>query len=95
MILTEPGGEGENVFELGAKDITLFKQHPVATSARNLLACRVTDVFGEGNRIGVELACNGRSLVSQVVPEAIRELDLRKGAEVVAVIKASAFRRLY
>ncbi len=95
LILTEPGGEGENVFELGAKDITLFKQHPVATSARNLLACRVTDVFGEGNRIGVELACNGGSLISQVVPEAIRELDLRKGAEVVAVIKASAFHRLY
>lgn len=95
LILIEPGGDGDNVFELGAKDITLFKRHPLATSARNLLSCRVTDVFGDGNRIGVELACNGGRLVSQIVPESVRELDIRKGAEVVAVIKASAFRRLY
>lgn len=95
LILVDPGGKGDNLFELGAKDVTLFKQHPVATSARNLLPCRVSDVFGDGNRIGVELSCNGGRLVSQIVPESVRELDIRKGTEVVAVIKASAFRRLY
>ena len=95
LILTEPGEEGDNLFELGAKDITLFKRHPVATSARNLLPCRVADVFGDGNRIGVDLACNGGHLISQIVPESIHELDIRKGSEVVAVIKASAFRKLY
>lgn len=95
LILTEPGGEGENVFELGAKDITLFKRHPLAASARNLLACRVIEVFGDGNRVGVELACKGGHFVSQIVPESVPELEIRKGVEVVAVIKASAFRRLY
>lgn len=95
LILAEPGGSGDNLFELGAKDVTLFKRHPEATSARNLLPCRVIDVFGDGNRMGVELAINDGSIVSQIVPESVRELDIKKGAEVVAVIKASAFRRLY
>ncbi|BCO10484.1 molybdate-transporting ATPase [Desulfolithobacter dissulfuricans] len=95
LILTEPGGEGDNLFELGARDITLFKQNPVATSARNLLSCRVTDVFGDGNRIGVELTVNGGQLISQIVPESLQELDIAPGSEIVAVIKASAFRKLY
>lgn len=95
LILVDPGGEGDNLFELGAKDVTLFKEHPVATSARNLLPCRVSEVFGDGNRVGVELACKGGTLVSQIVPESVRELDISKGTDVVAVIKASAFRRIY
>ncbi|MFH1217587.1 MAG: molybdenum ABC transporter ATP-binding protein [Pseudomonadota bacterium] len=95
LILTEPGIAGDNLFELGAKDITLFKRHPEATSARNMLPCKVSGFFGSGNRIGVELLCGGGNLVSQIVPESVRELDIREGTELVAVIKASAFRRLY
>lgn len=95
LILTEPGVPEENLFALGAKDITLFKGRPEATSARNMLSCRVNGVFGSGNRIGVELASRGGRLISQIVPESLRELDIREGVEVVAVIKASAFRRLY
>ena len=83
------------MFELSSKDITLFKRHPEATSARNMLRCRVARLFGAGNRIGVELDCGGRSLVSQVVGEAAQDLALEPGSEVIAVIKASAFRRLY
>jgi len=86
-----PGG----MFELSSKDITLFKRHPEASSARNMLNCRVAKLFGAGNRIGVELDCGGRTLVSQVVGEAAIDLGLQPGSEVVAVIKASAFRRLY
>ena len=95
LIVLEPGNSGDNTFELGARDITLFKHHPEATSARNLLPCRVTDLFGDGNRIGVELACSGCQLISQIVPESVRELGIQKGSKLVAVIKASAFRRLY
>jgi molybdate transport system ATP-binding protein len=95
LILTEPGKPGENTIELSAKDITLFKCHPEASSARNLLPCIVTSVFGSGNRIGVELLCKGKRIISQVVPDAIRELDIKKGTQIVAAIKASAFRRLY
>jgi len=83
------------LFELSSKDITLFKRHPEATSARNMLRCRVTRLFGAGNRIGVELDCGGQSLVSQVVGESVQDLELKPGKEIIAVIKASAFRRLY
>ncbi|MBU4261487.1 MAG: molybdenum ABC transporter ATP-binding protein [Proteobacteria bacterium] len=95
LILTDSGAAGDNVFELAAKDITLFKRHPEASSARNMLPCRVAGIFGAGNRIGVELACGSGRLICQIVPDSVRELDIRQGAEVIAVVKASAFHRLY
>ncbi len=94
LILTEPGKCNENLFELDARDIVLFKRHPEATSARNLLACRVISLFGVNNRVGVELACGCNRLVAQIVPESVRELGISAGTEVVAVIKASSFRKL-
>jgi len=95
LILTEPGQKEENLFEISSKDITLFKRHPEASSARNLFHCRVNSIFEVGNRIGVELDCNGQKLVSQVVGEAVQDLGIRTGGEIYAIIKASAFRRLY
>jgi len=95
LILTEPGQKDENLFEISSKDITLFKRHPEASSARNLFHCRVSSIFEVGNRIGVELDCNGQKLVSQVVGEAVQDLGIRTGGEIYAIIKASAFRRLY
>ncbi len=95
LILSDGSLEPEGMFELSSKDITLFKRHPEATSARNLIACRVKELFEAGNRIGVELDCGGQILVSQVVADAVRDLGLTPGADVIAVIKASAFRRLY
>ena len=94
LILTELGENNENLFELDARDIVLFKQHPVATSARNLLTCRVAGLFGVNNRVGVELLCGNRRLVAQIVPESVRELGIAIGIEVVAMIKASSFRKL-
>ena len=94
LILTERGEDDDNLFELDARDIVLFKRHPEATSARNLLTCRVAGLFGVNNRIGVELVCGGNLLVAQIVPESVRELGIAPGVEVVAVIKASSFRKL-
>ncbi|HAD04248.1 MAG: molybdenum ABC transporter ATP-binding protein [Desulfuromonadales bacterium GWD2_61_12] len=95
-IFTSAGGEeAVGMFELSSKEITLFKRHPEATSARNMLSCRVTAIFSVGSRVGVELDCGGQKLVSQVVGEAVRDLELTTGSEIIAVIKASAFRRLY
>ena len=94
LILTEQGENEENLFELDARDIVLFKQHPLATSARNLLACRVIKLFGVNNLVGVELLCGDSHLVAQIVPESVRELGIAEGTEVVAVIKASSFRKI-
>ncbi len=95
LVLTEPGCDGDTLFELPAKDIMIFKRHPEASSARNLLSCTVTGTFGVGNRLGVELDCSGEKLVCQIVPEAAEELDIRKGGNVVAAIKATAFTRVF
>jgi len=95
LLIAGKWGGGESVFELSSKDIVLFKQHPEAISARNLLSCRVASVFGLDGRVGVELDCGGDRLIAQVVSPAVEELGIREGAEMFAVIKASAFRRLY
>ncbi len=94
LLISGEGGEGETFFELPATDIILFKRHPEAISARNLLQCRVTDVFQAGGRMGVEMACGGERLVAAVVREAVLELGIEKGVEVFAAIKATAFRQL-
>ena len=95
LVMTEAGKEEETIFELSAKDITLFKRHPEASSARNLLSCQVTDIFDAGNRLGVELSCAGETIVCQIVPEAANELGISKGQEVIAAIKATAFNRVF
>jgi molybdate transport system ATP-binding protein len=94
LILTEQGENEENVFELDAREILLFKRHPEATSARNLLPCTVRKIFTVGNRVRLELACGTARLIAQIVPDSVRELDIVEGRELVAAIKASAFRRL-
>jgi molybdate transport system ATP-binding protein len=95
LILTDPGGGGTTRFELDAKDIMLFKKHPEASSARNLLPCEVIDLFQVNNRVGVELDCRGNRLIAQIVSQSIDELDIRPGVNIVAAIKASAFRPLF
>lgn len=95
LVLSEDARSEESLFEISSKDITLFKRHPEASSARNILHCRVTGLFETGNRIGVELDCGGQPLISQVVHDAACALDIQPGRELFAIIKASAFRRLY
>lgn len=82
----------ESVFELSSRDIILFKKHPEAISARNLLKCCVLGTFEAGNRVGVELQFGTGRLVAEVVRQAADELQIRAGVEVYAAIKASAFR---
>lgn len=92
-LLLTSGGEG--MYELSSREITLFKRHPEAISARNLLHCRVKNLRPAGNRVAVELDCLGQQLVSQVVEDAAHDLGLQPGAEIFAAIKASGFRKLY
>jgi len=94
LVLTEYAESQDTIFELDSREILLFKRHPEATSARNLLPCKVGKMFTVGNRVRVELLCGSQQLIVQIVPESMRELELVEGKEVVAVIKASVFRRL-
>jgi molybdate transport system ATP-binding protein len=92
LIVSAGNGRSDTVFELSSKDIILFKKHPEAISARNLLACRVSATFRSGNRTGVELECGNDRLVAEVVTPAATELEIGPGSVVYAAIKASAFR---
>lgn len=83
-------------YSFSSKDILLCREHPQAISARNLLHCRVKRLFAFQGQVGVELDCGGgKTLVSQVVDQAARELDLQAGEKVFAIFKASVFRKVY
>lgn len=93
LLISAGSDQQESLFELSSKDIILFKKHPEATSARNLLECTVTGTFESGTRVGVELAHGEGRLVAEVVKQAADELKISVGNTMYAAIKASAFRR--
>ncbi len=62
-----------------------------AGSARNRVPARVASVTQLGNRVRVGLDA-GQSLAAEVTPQAVDELGLAPGSEVLAVWKASATR---
>lgn len=93
LLISGNGGE-DALYELSSTDIILFKRHPEAISARNLLQCRVREMFEAGKRIGVILACGDEKLVAVIVRESVRDLEIKEGVEVFAAIKATAFREL-
>ncbi len=84
----------ETLFELLATDIILFKRHPEAVSARNLLKAKVSGLFDGGTFMGVELKCGSEVMVAEITKKALDELEIKEGTEVYAAIKAVAFKRL-
>lgn len=95
LILTHNTDGPEGLFTLASKDILLFRRHPESISARNLLRGTVRTLFELDGRIGVELDCDGQSLVVTIVRQAAEELAVAPGKELFAAIKADAFRRVY
>lgn len=94
LLLTDHSEPKDALFELSSRDILLFKNHPQALSARNLLRGTISELVSQGGSVGVEIDCNGEKMIAQVVREAALELGLEVGGQVYAAIKASAFRRL-
>ncbi|MEA2251786.1 MAG: hypothetical protein QOI62_845 [Solirubrobacteraceae bacterium] len=58
-------------------------------SARNRLAGTVTSVEQGAAIANVAVDVGGTRLVASITVEAVRELGLREGSEVVAIVKAS------
>ncbi|NTU93207.1 MAG: molybdenum ABC transporter ATP-binding protein [Chlorobiaceae bacterium] len=94
LIISDGKEEGESLFELSSRDIILFKKNPEAISARNLLKCRIAEMFDSDGRKGVVLESGGSTLVAEIVPSAAKELEIAPGSAMFAAVKASAFRRL-
>ena len=94
LLLSIGSERSRSMAELSSKDIILFKQHPEAISARNLMQCTVRSLFSSGRKIGVELDCAGNTLIAEVVQDAVNELHITQGSTIFAAVKASAFRML-
>jgi len=58
-------------------------------SARNQIRARVTGITRGEATANVVLDADGVRLVASITVEAVRELGLAEGSEVVAVVKAS------
>ena len=58
-------------------------------SARNQLPAKVVSITPGEAIANVELDANGVRLVASITVEAARELGLREGADVTALVKAS------
>ena len=61
----------------------------MALSARNQIPARVTSIKAGEAIANVHLDANGVSLVASITVEAVQDLGLAEGSEVIAVIKAS------
>jgi molybdopterin-binding protein len=61
----------------------------MALSARNQIPARVTTINNGEAIANVELDAGGIRLVASITVEAVKDLGLTEGSEVVAVIKAS------
>lgn len=95
LILLKTKNSGPGQFSLNSRDILLFKNHPAATSARNMLSCTVIKTYETEWLSGVELDCDGNTLIAEIVPQSLEEMGIKPGCELVAVFKASAFERLW
>ncbi len=95
LMLVKMENRGAGQFSLNSRDILLFKKHPEATSARNMQPCIVRNTYQTDWLVGVELDCGGNILIAEIVPQSLKEMEIRPGSELIAVFKASAFQRLY
>ncbi len=74
-----------------AQDIMLSDRRPEGLSALNVLPARVLSVTGaEAGRVDIELAAGEARLLARLTRRSARRLDLRPGAQVHAVVKATA-----
>jgi len=94
LLISDGEPTKQSLFELSSREIILFKKHPEAISARNLLECKVSEMFDSDARVGLVLSVDGEKLVAEIVRAAAEELKISVGSTLFAAIKASSFRKL-
>lgn len=82
------GTTGRVRLAIYAHDILLARALPEALSARNVLSTSVVKLTPAGGFVLVSLALAG--LVATLTPEAVDELQLAPGVEVLALLKATS-----
>ena len=72
------------------EDVTLARERPGASSARNVLDGRVVEIVTHGALSQVTVIVAGQALIATITAGSVSELGLLPGVAVVASIKASA-----
>jgi molybdate/tungstate transport system ATP-binding protein len=72
------------------EDITLARERPGASSARNVLEGRVVEIATHGALSQVTVVVEGQALIATITAGSVSDLGLLPGVAVVASIKASA-----
>jgi molybdate transport system ATP-binding protein len=93
-----PGKQGEIGTELRlrvlAQDIILATSRPTGLSALNVLPVTVTSLHeGDGPGVAVGLSAGKDALLARVTRRSARQLDLRPGQSLFAILKATAVAR--
>ena len=83
-----PGGVGHAVVR--GEDVTLAREWPPSSSARNVLSGLVVEVVRDGALARVTVAIGRATLISVVTYSSAFDLGLSAGDSIVASIKATA-----
>ena len=83
-----PGGAGHAVIR--AEDVTLAREAPGASSARNVLRGLVVSVSRHGALSHVTVEVGDTNLTAILTDAAVREMEFGAGVPAVAIIKATA-----
>lgn len=83
-----PPGERVTV-GIRSDDIIVSSERPSRTSARNVLPGTIKEIIRDREKVDLVVAC-GVDLKVRVTPQSVEALELRRGAEVYLLIKASA-----
>ena len=86
------GRIGKNIrLRIPAQDVILARVAPVQISARNVLPVTVTALqIEEGAGVAVGLLAGETPLLARITMASLREMDLVVGAQIFAIIKATA-----
>ncbi|WP_336098727.1 molybdenum ABC transporter ATP-binding protein [Roseovarius sp. CH_XMU1461] len=77
-----------------ASDVLISRGRPEGLSSRNILPAVVSGLFrGEGPGVAVQLALGQDRILARITARAAAELELAPGAEVFAILKATAVPR--
>jgi molybdate transport system ATP-binding protein len=90
LATADPGGDAQDFYVcIRGEDVTLEKGRAQQSSARNHLRGSIAEIVPAGilTKVIVDV---GFELIALVTRQAVSDLELTKGAEVVAVFKASA-----
>jgi molybdate transport system ATP-binding protein len=86
--LSAPIGERVRA-RIRARDVSLSIRKPTEVSVLNVLPARVTAIAEEsGPIVDLQLAVGGTTLVARITRRSLRQLGIRKGQELYALIKA-------